>query len=78
MNHQTMNHHINQMNQISYHHGDTMRVCDKLAAKLDLILIFDVLTPLSATFQLISWQPVLVVEEVGVPGENHRPWASNW
>jgi len=19
-----------------------------------------------------------VVEEVGVPGENHRPWASNW
>ena len=26
----------------------------------------------------ISWQPVLVVEEAGVPGENHRPWASNW
>jgi endo-1,4-beta-mannosidase len=26
----------------------------------------------------ISWQPVLVVEETGVPGENHRPWASNW
>jgi hypothetical protein len=26
----------------------------------------------------ISWQPVLVVEEVGVPKENHRPWASNW
>jgi hypothetical protein len=25
----------------------------------------------------ISWQPVLVVEEAGVPGENHRPWASN-
>jgi hypothetical protein len=23
-------------------------------------------------------QPVLVVEEDGVPGENHRPWASNW
>jgi hypothetical protein len=21
---------------------------------------------------------VLVVEEAGVPGENHRPWASNW
>jgi len=19
-----------------------------------------------------------VVEEAGVPGENHRPWASNW
>jgi hypothetical protein len=32
------------------------------------------LTSLSA----ISWRPVLVVEEAGVPGENHRPWASNW
>ena len=26
----------------------------------------------------ISWWPILVVEEAGVPGENHRPWASNW
>ena len=29
----------------------------------------------NATFSnisAISWQPVLVVEEVGVPGENHR------
>ena len=26
----------------------------------------------------ISWRPVLVVEEAGIPGENHRPWASNW
>jgi len=25
----------------------------------------------------ISWRPVLVVEE-DVPGENHRPWESNW
>jgi hypothetical protein len=32
------------------------------------------LTPLSA----IPWQPVLVVEGSGVPGENHRPWTSNW
>ena len=34
-----------------------------------------------ATFSnisVISWRPVLVVEEAGVPGENHRPWASNW
>jgi hypothetical protein len=36
-------------------------------------LIFDCwcLTPL-------SWPLVYVVEEVGVPGENHRSWASNW
>jgi len=26
----------------------------------------------------ISWRPVLVMEQAGVPGENHRPWASNW
>ena len=30
------------------------------------------LTPISA----ISWRPVLVVEEAGVPGENHRPLAA--
>jgi hypothetical protein len=27
---------------------------------------------------VISWQSVLLVEETGVPGENHRPIASNW
>jgi hypothetical protein len=32
------------------------------------------LTPLSA----ISWRPLSVVEEAGVPGENHLPWAGNW
>jgi hypothetical protein len=34
-----------------------------------------------ATFNNISaiaWRPVLVVEEAGVSGENHRPWESNW
>jgi len=35
------------------------------------LIRFLVLTPLSA----ISWRLVLVVEEVGVPGENHQPWA---
>jgi hypothetical protein len=35
----------------------------------------------NATFiniSAISWPQLLVVEEAGVPGENHRPWASNW
>ena len=35
----------------------------------------------NATFNnisAISWRPDLVVEETGVPGEIHRPWASNW
>ena len=35
----------------------------------------------NATFSnisAISRRPVLEVEETGVPGENHWPWASNW
>ena len=27
---------------------------------------------------VISWQSVLLVEEIGVPGENHWPAASHW
>ena len=43
--------------------------------KNEWILLFN------ATFSnisAISWRPVLLVEEAGVPWENHRPWASNW
>ena len=29
-------------------------------------------------FSVISWKSVLLVEETGVPGENHRPAASNF
>jgi len=35
----------------------------------------------NATFNNISvilWQLVLLVEETGVPGENHRPVTSHW
>ena len=35
----------------------------------------------NATFNnisAISWRTILVVEEAGVPADNHRPWASNW
>ena len=38
------------------------------------LIWFDTFSNISA----ISWRPVLVVEEAGVPGENHRIWASNW
>jgi hypothetical protein len=44
-------------------------------------LIFGGFLVLNVTFSnisAISWRPVLVVEEAGVPAENHRPWASNW
>ena len=35
----------------------------------------------NATFNnisVISWRSVLIVEESGVPGENHQPVASHW
>jgi hypothetical protein len=48
----------------------------------NLLFIIDLIdiwcfTPLN-NISAISWRPVLEVEEAGVPGENHRPWASNW
>jgi len=27
---------------------------------------------------IISWRSVLLVDETGVPGKNHRPVASHW
>jgi hypothetical protein len=39
---------------------------------IDLFIVFN------ATFSnisAISWRPVLVVEEAGVSGDNHQPWA---
>ena len=44
-------------------------------------ILVDLIWFFNATFSnisAISWRPVLVVEEAGVPGENHRPWSSNW
>ena len=35
----------------------------------------------NATFNnisVVSWRSVLLLEETGVPGENHRPVASDW
>jgi hypothetical protein len=45
---------------------------------LNLNLNFLVFNATFSNISAISWRPVLVVEEAGVPGENHRPWASNW
>ena len=41
-------------------------------------LIFVVFNATFSNIAAISWRPVLVEDEAGVPGENHRPWASNW
>jgi hypothetical protein len=44
---------------------------------VDLIL-FLVFNATFSNISAISWRLVLVVEEAGVPGENHRPLVSNW
>jgi hypothetical protein len=40
-----------------------------------MIFLFDFwcFNPTFRNIAAISWQPVLVVEEAGAPGENHRP-----
>jgi len=43
-----------------------------------MIYLFIVSNVTFSNISAISWRLVLVVEEAGVPGENHRPWASNW
>jgi hypothetical protein len=62
-----------------------MIVCDRdlFMVVCDLLFIYLLIYLLcfNAAFNnilAISWQPVLVVEEAGVPRENHRLWASNW
>ncbi len=42
------------------------------------LIWFIVLNTTFSNISAISWRPVLVVDEAGVPGENHRPWACNW
>ena len=54
----------------------------KNITKILIVLMFEfeflVFNTIFINISAISWRPVLVVEEAGVPGENHRPWASNW
>jgi len=45
---------------------------------LKSFLFFGCLNATLSNISAILWQPVLVVEEAGVRGENHRHWANNW
>jgi hypothetical protein len=45
---------------------------------IDFDYLFLVLDATFSNISATSWRPVLVVEEARIPGENHRPWASNW
>jgi hypothetical protein len=42
-----------------------------------IYLIYCVFKATFSNISAIPWRPVLVVEEAGVPGENHRPSANN-
>jgi len=47
----------------------------------EIFISFFVIWCFNVTFSnisAISWRSVVMVEEAGVPGENHRPWANNW
>jgi hypothetical protein len=61
------------------------RIPSNQSAPIAVYISFDIIKIILATLyrcqNIIYWEgwpPVLVVEEAGVPGENHRPWASNW
>jgi hypothetical protein len=57
--------------------GGFLRVL-RFPPPINQIYLFIVLNVTFSNISAISWRPVLVVEEAGVPEENHRPWASNW
>jgi len=46
--------------------------------KLQKLIWFMVFKVTFNNISVISWQSDLLVEENGVPGENHRPVASHW
>ena len=63
--------------QIKFVIGDTLRI----TCTCVIIWLIDSFIVFNATFSnisTISRRPVLVVEETGIPWENHQPWASNW
>ena len=72
--------------QIYNFYGQYTKVYSTLASNLFVYLCFSSVRDDLIRFDFwclmslsaISWQPVLVVEEAGVHGENHQPWASNW
>jgi hypothetical protein len=56
----------------------TLVVIEEIEDNIGVIMMDLVFNATFSNISAISWRPVLVVEEAGVPGENHRPWASNW
>ena len=58
---------------VSWHTGDEWRVFGALSDVIDWLLMdFLYFNAAFSNISAISWRPVLVVEEAGVPGENNQ------
>jgi hypothetical protein len=53
-------------------HGDPYNIQLQLCLPSKKFIVFN------NNISVISWRSVLLVEETGVPGENHRPVGSHW
>jgi hypothetical protein len=68
---------VNIFNQVP-EEGCCQRDVNKESAVWEGLFVFWCLMPISTIFRFFSWRSVLLMEETGVPGENHRPVTSNW
>jgi hypothetical protein len=68
---------LQHADKIMQYAGKLLQHADKILQHADLI-DFWCFNSTFCNISALSWRPVLVVEETGVPGENHRTWASNW
>ena len=70
---------LNIIHNIFNHHDTEVAICsDDLNPHLGIELVwFMVLNATFSNISVISWRSVLLVEETGVPGENHRLAASH-
>jgi hypothetical protein len=50
-------------------------ICNNVLNHSTRVIVFKAT---SNNISVISWQSVLLVEEIRVPGENHRPVANHW
>jgi len=55
---------------------DILRQVSRISVKFIFVCLFDGFSATFNNISVISWQSVLLVEETGEPGENHRPVAS--
>jgi len=64
------------------HHARTIRYerekINEWQHKHDVLVWFMVFNDTFSNISAISWRSVLLVEQTGVPAENHRPTTSHW